>query len=108
VQQPRPPIWVAGMWPGSRRPFARAARWDGVVPVSAEGEPLLPKAVAEIVALVGRTPGDGFDLVTARHWDAAAPEYEAVGATWLVEGAWPEQDWYADLRDRVAAGPPRA
>src|SRR4051794_35035747 len=28
VQRPRVPIWVAGRWP-SRRPFDRAARWDG-------------------------------------------------------------------------------
>ena len=28
VQQPRIPVWVAGRWP-NRRPFRRAARWDG-------------------------------------------------------------------------------
>src|SRR5712692_419999 len=28
VQSPRIPIWVAGAWP-HRRPFRRAARWDG-------------------------------------------------------------------------------
>ena len=32
VQQPRVPLWVAGRWP-NRRPFRRAARWDGVFPV---------------------------------------------------------------------------
>ena len=32
VQQPRVPVWVAGRWP-NRRPFRRAARWDGVFPV---------------------------------------------------------------------------
>src|SRR5947207_518594 len=31
VQRPRIPIWVAGRWP-ARRPFRRAARWDGVFP----------------------------------------------------------------------------
>ena len=30
-QRPRPPIWVAGRWP-ARRPFRRAARFDGVFP----------------------------------------------------------------------------
>src|SRR4051812_655971 len=34
VQQPRPPIWVAAVAP-HRRPLARAARWDGVVPIAA-------------------------------------------------------------------------
>ena len=32
VQQPRMPLWVAGRWP-NRRPFRRAAQWDGVFPV---------------------------------------------------------------------------
>ncbi len=32
VQQPHIPIWVAGAWP-NKRPFRRAARWDGVLPV---------------------------------------------------------------------------
>src|SRR5437870_13324307 len=30
VQEPRIPIWVAGVWP-NKKPFRRAARWDGVV-----------------------------------------------------------------------------
>jgi alkanesulfonate monooxygenase SsuD/methylene tetrahydromethanopterin reductase-like flavin-dependent oxidoreductase (luciferase family) len=29
IQRPRPPVWVGGRWP-ARRPFRRAARWDGV------------------------------------------------------------------------------
>src|SRR5215218_8071647 len=29
VQQPRIPIWVAGVWP-NKKPFRRAALWDGV------------------------------------------------------------------------------
>jgi alkanesulfonate monooxygenase SsuD/methylene tetrahydromethanopterin reductase-like flavin-dependent oxidoreductase (luciferase family) len=38
VQRPRVPIWVAGAWP-NRRPFRRAARYDGVVPIAlASGE----------------------------------------------------------------------
>src|SRR5438874_5033871 len=31
LQQPRIPIWLAGIWPHPR-PFRRAAKWDGVVP----------------------------------------------------------------------------
>ena len=33
VQRPRVPIWVAGTWP-YRKPFRRAARYDGVVPIA--------------------------------------------------------------------------
>ncbi|MBO2445479.1 LLM class flavin-dependent oxidoreductase [Actinomadura barringtoniae] len=32
VQRPRPPIWIAGFWPRPR-PFRRAARFDGAVPL---------------------------------------------------------------------------
>ena len=51
VQQPRVPVWVAGRWP-NRRPFRRAARWDGVFPVFegvAAGEMPDPERLAEAV-----------------------------------------------------------
>ena len=35
--QPRIPIWIAGTWPRPR-PFRRAARFDGVVPMSSNIE----------------------------------------------------------------------
>ena len=35
VQLPRIPIWVAGTWP-KRPPFRRAARYDGVIPVTGD------------------------------------------------------------------------
>jgi hypothetical protein len=38
VQQPRIPVWIAGRWP-ARRPFARAARWDGVFPTHVDVGP---------------------------------------------------------------------
>ncbi len=31
LQSPRIPVWLAGHWP-NRRPFERAARWDGIFP----------------------------------------------------------------------------
>ncbi len=31
LQEPRIPVWCGGWWP-NRRPFRRAARWDGVAP----------------------------------------------------------------------------
>ena len=34
LQRPRPPIWVAAMWP-NKRPMARAARYDGVNAIGA-------------------------------------------------------------------------
>jgi alkanesulfonate monooxygenase SsuD/methylene tetrahydromethanopterin reductase-like flavin-dependent oxidoreductase (luciferase family) len=36
LQRPRVPVWVGGTWPG-HGPFRRAARWDGVFPMRADG-----------------------------------------------------------------------
>lgn len=54
VQRPRPPVWVAGIWP-HRPPMRRAARWDGVVPLFTDarhGTPPPPERVREVVAYV--------------------------------------------------------
>jgi len=101
VQQPRPRIWVAGVAP-HRRPLARALRWDGLVPI-AQGDLLTPAQLAEYLDGVDRP--EGWDLVANVAPGTAFEDYEAVGATWVVEGAWPVGDWVADLRDRVTAGP---
>jgi alkanesulfonate monooxygenase SsuD/methylene tetrahydromethanopterin reductase-like flavin-dependent oxidoreductase (luciferase family) len=103
VQQPRPPIWVAGMWPGGR-PFRRAAAWDGVVPIAADGEPLRPDAVAQVVAAVGGGR-PGYDVVTAAHWEHSPAEYADVGVTWLVDSRWPDGDWLAQLTAAAHRGP---
>ena len=51
VQEPRIPVWVAGRWP-NRRPFRRAARWDGMFPIFdgvGESAPPPPGELAEAV-----------------------------------------------------------
>ena len=97
VQQPRPPIWVAAVAP-RRRPLARAVRWEGVVPL-AGFEPPTPDQLAGYLAGVEGPPG--WDVVATWAPGVPADEYAAVGATWLVEGCWPEGDWVADLRARI-------
>lgn len=101
VQQPRPPIWVAAVAP-HRKPLERALRWDGVVPL-ASMQPPTPEQLSAYLDGVDRPPG--WDVVTM--WAPGAPldEYEAAGATWLVEGTWPQGDWVGDLRARVRKGP---
>src|SRR6266852_4082326 len=39
VQRPRIPVWVAGVLPATR-PIARAARWDGMVPIRFDADGL--------------------------------------------------------------------
>jgi alkanesulfonate monooxygenase SsuD/methylene tetrahydromethanopterin reductase-like flavin-dependent oxidoreductase (luciferase family) len=104
VQEPRPPIWVAGMWP-NRRPFERAAQWDGVCPVAGDGEPVTPDVVAQVVAVTGTRPG--FDVVVTAREDVPADEYASAGATWLVRSAWPVDGYLDDLRAVARGGPLR-
>jgi alkanesulfonate monooxygenase SsuD/methylene tetrahydromethanopterin reductase-like flavin-dependent oxidoreductase (luciferase family) len=117
VQQPRIPIWVAGTWP-NKKPFRRAAQWDGVA-AEARGDhgPLTP---ADFVALratiqehrqgtgpfdithIGRTPGT--DPEAAR--DIVAP-YAEAGVTWWLERIGDQEDPLETMRPRVRQGPPR-
>jgi alkanesulfonate monooxygenase SsuD/methylene tetrahydromethanopterin reductase-like flavin-dependent oxidoreductase (luciferase family) len=128
VQVPRIPIWVAGTWP-KQRPFRRAARWDGVVPLGEDrgaGPRLTPAEVRALLAYVrGHRTGDGpFDVVIGGHTEGAAgpadravvEPYAEAGATWWLEdvspwpfgwqwaGPWP----LAAMRERIRRGRPIA
>jgi alkanesulfonate monooxygenase SsuD/methylene tetrahydromethanopterin reductase-like flavin-dependent oxidoreductase (luciferase family) len=119
VQQPRIPVWVAGVWP-NRRPFRRAARFDGVFPTRAgvgPAEMMTPGDLAEIVSYVaGHREGRGsFDVVCEGQTTGVDPgadrelvaTYAAAGLTWWIE----KLGWFrgspADTRARIEAGPPR-
>jgi alkanesulfonate monooxygenase SsuD/methylene tetrahydromethanopterin reductase-like flavin-dependent oxidoreductase (luciferase family) len=104
LQQPRPPIWVAGYVP-HRRPLARARRWDGVVPLG-RGQPLTPDLLADYLGGEPRPPG----------WDVVVPilpgvdpsEFADVGATWLFDSVRPDRaGWVEDLTATIRRGPPR-
>lgn len=118
VQEPRIPIWVAGMWPG-KKPFRRAAQWDGI---AAEARSdlgyLKPQDFEEIgayirehrtesgpfdVTHIGRTPGN--DPAAANN--IVAP-YAEAGVTWWLERIGDKQDTLEEMRPRVRQGPPRA
>ena len=74
VQSPRIPVWIAGMWP-SHRPFRRAAKWDGVVPIHADITPLSVDELREIVAYVQSTrpTADPFDVVIGGESSGSGP-----------------------------------
>jgi alkanesulfonate monooxygenase SsuD/methylene tetrahydromethanopterin reductase-like flavin-dependent oxidoreductase (luciferase family) len=120
VQEPRIPIWVAGRWP-NRRPFRRAARWDGVFPVF-EGmgfeQVATPEQLAEVVSYTRSHRPDGdaaFDVALEcfsagedRTADAAlAATYADAGLTWWIEAL----GWFRGpleaMRERVRRGPPQ-
>lgn len=119
IQQPRIPVWVAGTWP-HRRPFRRAARWDGffadVEGVDwARGEIMTPGDLGEMVEYVKAQRADDrpFDVVIGGHSpadpaDAAAflAPYEGAGLTWWVEAIHPAYGSVDELRKRIRGGPP--
>ena len=116
LQSPRIPVWVGGMWP-NRAPFRRAARWDGVYPITETGAMLTPDDVADMVSYVRRhRTGDApFDVAVA--WSRRVGDrgdeaelvarYARAGATWCVLGLG-EDGTLEEARELVRKGPPAA
>ena len=123
-QQPRIPIWVGGTWP-NKRPFRRAARWDGIYPLKVNYDPLSPEDVYDLVAYIRqhRSSEDPFDIVTGG-WspgddpaeaEARVAPYAKAGMTWWVESLDPwrfgwenGKDWPIEaICERVQQGPPQ-
>ncbi len=100
VQQPRPPIWVAGVAP-HLRPLARARRWDGVVPLGEE-DYLTPEGLSAYLALDGEPIQPGWDVVVGWNPEVPADEYADAGATWLYVTSWPMGDaWERELTEMI-------
>lgn len=85
VQQPRIPIWVAGLVQ-NKRPRRRAARYDGYVPVFLESPDQVVELVADIAALGTQ---EEFDYAIPLSPGTDPAPYVDAGATWwLVEFPW--------------------
>jgi alkanesulfonate monooxygenase SsuD/methylene tetrahydromethanopterin reductase-like flavin-dependent oxidoreductase (luciferase family) len=110
AQAPRPPVWLACVWP-HRRPLRRAARYDGVFPVSHTAS-LTGDDLRELMSYVAahRSADAGpFDLVVTNH-ERPGPERMVeladAGMTWWLQG-FGERPGLADVRAAAAAGPPQ-
>jgi alkanesulfonate monooxygenase SsuD/methylene tetrahydromethanopterin reductase-like flavin-dependent oxidoreductase (luciferase family) len=114
VQRPRIPIWVAATLP-HRRPVRRAARWDGLFPIRAGGQPVTPEQVRELLAIVHETRpvSEPFDVILAGYTgNLSQDEAEErlgrlaeAGVTWWQEGVLPDNT-LDDLRAQIRHGPP--
>jgi alkanesulfonate monooxygenase SsuD/methylene tetrahydromethanopterin reductase-like flavin-dependent oxidoreductase (luciferase family) len=115
--QQRIPIWIAATWPRPR-PFRRAAKYDGVVPVSANIEAdLTVEQMREVRALIAknRTSAAPFDIIQfgttagrSREEDAhKVAAFAKAGATWWLEAPSPWKSTIAQVRERIRFGPPR-
>lgn len=101
AQQPRIPVWLAGIWPGTK-PFQRAAKWDGVFPLYRQDGPFPPDEIRDMLAYIRefRTSDAPFDVVinTKAHepgkvdpnpsdaWLEELAALEAAGVTWSLQG----------------------
>ena len=124
VLRPRPvqeriPVWSVAGWPHEKS-LARAARWDGIIPVDmSPGKdpftPVQPDALREIVAWcqAHREAGRPFDVVlegkteNAEDTDYVGSVAEA-GATWFIESRWDDEETAESLLERIRMGPPTA
>ncbi|WP_210508033.1 LLM class flavin-dependent oxidoreductase [Naasia sp. SYSU D00057] len=114
------PVWVGGAWP-HRRPFRRAARYQGVVPFggAAAGRQELQDVVDYVRA--HRSSDEAFDVVVSGRSEHDADSADRIAGfqdigTWWLEDISPLRfgvDWpaladpwdTAALADRIAAGP---
>jgi hypothetical protein len=98
----------------ARRPLRRAARWDGIVPMTRGPEGVgfvTPDDIAMIVTEIARLRGsvEGFDVVVnaGPPPTASLAEFESAGATWSITSMGDFPGWLDELHGIVAGGPPR-
>jgi alkanesulfonate monooxygenase SsuD/methylene tetrahydromethanopterin reductase-like flavin-dependent oxidoreductase (luciferase family) len=102
VQRPRPPVWIAGVWP-NKRPLRRALRWDGYFPIGLPGPAELAGLVEEIRQ--ARADDGEFDLITELPPDTDLGPWERAGLTWAVTRFPDLQPTEADVLAVIEAGP---
>jgi alkanesulfonate monooxygenase SsuD/methylene tetrahydromethanopterin reductase-like flavin-dependent oxidoreductase (luciferase family) len=116
--QEKIPIWVVGLWPRPKS-MRRVLRCDGVLPQysTGEGSPAELRALREWLTEHGASPE--LDVIAEGETPADDPAAAAAqvaawadaGATWWMETRWGSlqhtPDGMRQVRDRLAAGPPR-
>lgn len=120
-QNPRIPIWIGGFWP-NKRPFRRAAQWDGMFPLFQDedrSQVLAQLRDAVEFANTCRETDEPFDVVMTGFTDGddgseVIRPYRDAGVTWWLECIAPfrygvgfDQEWPVEaLRQRILQGPP--
>ncbi len=117
LQTPRIPVWLAGGWP-KRKPFRRAAQWDGIYVMTFNQEtnqPITPQEVRAIIDYLNtyREETTPFDVAvngvtfgsTRQDAEIVEPFLEA-GATWWIEYE-ASRETFDEYRERIRRGPPR-
>lgn len=115
LQSPRIPVWIAAVWP-NKKPFHRAARWDGLMP-HFPGDGTLPtrrgldpyRAMSEMLNYYHGVTDDPGDIFLPRNPPDPPHDYlkrcRDSGVTWLyTRGIIRPGDPDETLR-RIAQGP---
>ena len=117
LQRPRIPIWIAGVWP-FKKPFRRAAHWDGVCPLKHADQLMQPDDIQQMLTYIRqfRTSDEPFDVLASgntsgtehqKDLDTIMPYVEA-GTTWWQESfAGSDSLELEAVRTRIRQGPPR-
>jgi alkanesulfonate monooxygenase SsuD/methylene tetrahydromethanopterin reductase-like flavin-dependent oxidoreductase (luciferase family) len=113
IQEPRIPIWTSGMWP-TKKPFRRAAKWDGVFPLGKEQD-LLPEDIRAMRAYIDehRESSEPYDVaVNGRVFapdfteePVRARDHADAGVTWWVDAYWGNVPMER-VRRGIRQGPP--
>jgi alkanesulfonate monooxygenase SsuD/methylene tetrahydromethanopterin reductase-like flavin-dependent oxidoreductase (luciferase family) len=117
--QDRLPIWVVAVWPRPKS-MRRVLRCDGLIPqFSDEHEPGPDQVRAARAWLATHGAAPGLDVVADGQTSAgdqaaaaaAVAPWAGAGVTWWLETRWGGQEDLPDrlvqMRERIAAGPPR-
>lgn len=115
LQQPRIPVWIAGVHPNIA-PMRRAARWDGFFATTRQSDGFSPADVRKIAATIQpmRTSTHPFDIIISGHtrlesWSADINKVQALekaGATWWLDSFDLNRGNASDARKRIHHGPP--
>ena len=120
VQEPRIPILLGCWWP-NKKPFQRAAEWDGIMPAAPsfwggegeQGEPVTGTIEEEVEALVAyyrevaEEPGEILLPIDVPEATADFAEVcRDLGATWLLTSDLLDADDHEANLERIRAGPP--
>jgi alkanesulfonate monooxygenase SsuD/methylene tetrahydromethanopterin reductase-like flavin-dependent oxidoreductase (luciferase family) len=107
LQRPRIPTWLAGTL-GAHRALRRAARYDGIFPITTDGDTPQPAEVAEVLAYVRehRTSDAPFDVAVAGPPPQDPGAYVEAGVTWYQVGPRPDGETPEQTRAWIADGPP--
>ena len=117
IQSPRIPIILGGMWP-SKKPFIRAAKFDGAAPIHKNfPQELTVEEFQEIISLIKqhRTTNDTFEILksgtgffTPETRLEMIKSYVDVGITWWLEHVNTlMQPSVEKMRKIVQQGPPK-